>query len=119
LSNGDLGAAVGNHTMANAGILNVPSQNDIALAFDPFATSGSTANAGNGNLDLASVFGDNSLANAINGDNFLAAVFGDGLTATATAPNPIDIVPSLGSSMAEAVPSLGSSLTDIVPSLLP
>jgi hypothetical protein len=94
-SNGDFSAAVGNGAQAQTGTFtDVPSQNNVALAFDPSGTVGNFAAAGDGNLDLASVFGANSLATAY-GDNFLAAVFGDGLTATATAANPIEIVPSL------------------------
>ena len=99
MSNGDFGAALGNYAEAEAGVFTtVPSQNDVALVFDPSGTLGSTAQAGDGNLDLASVFGDNSTALAGEPGNFdLASAFGDGLNATATGGNFVtDILPSLG-----------------------
>jgi hypothetical protein len=85
LSNGDFGAAFGPNTDAEAGVFNdVPSQNDVALIFDPSATVGSTAHAGDGNFDLASVFGADSTALAGLPGNFdLGAVFGDGFSSTA------------------------------------
>ena len=99
LSNGDFGAAFGPNTDAEAGVFNdVPSQNDVALIFDPSATVGSTAHAGDGNFDLASVFGADSTALAGLIGNFdLGAVFGDGLSSTAATGGNflVDVLPPL------------------------
>jgi hypothetical protein len=61
-SNGDWASAIGAHTDAEAGVFTVAGQNDGALVFDPFGTLSSTAEAGDGDVDLASVLGDGSSA---------------------------------------------------------
>jgi hypothetical protein len=95
LSNGDFASAFGANTSASAGIitsltLNVtPSANDVAMDFDPFGSLGGDARAGDGNFDLASIFGDHSVADAgLIGNSDLAEIFGNGLTSlTATGGN--------------------------------
>jgi hypothetical protein len=84
LSNGDFGMAWGPHTDAESGVFStVPSGNDVALVVDPFGTLGSSAHAGDGNFDLASIFGDGSTASVgMPGNYDLGAIFGDGLTST-------------------------------------
>jgi hypothetical protein len=84
LSNGDLGMAWGPSTDAESGVFStVPGGNDVALVVDPFGTLGSSASAGDGKFDLASVFGDGSTASVgMPGNYDLAAIFGDGLTST-------------------------------------
>jgi hypothetical protein len=97
-SNGDWASAIGAHTDAEAGVFEVAGQNDGALVFDPFGTVGSTAEAGDGNVDLASVFGDGSNAYAgFPGNYDLGAAFGDGLTSSGAQNGNflVDIVPSL------------------------
>ena len=98
LSNGDWASAIGPNTDAEAGVFNVASQNDGALVFDPFGTLGSTALAGDGNVDLAAVFGDGSMADVgFPGSYDLGLVFGDGLTSSAAQGGNflIDVLPSL------------------------
>ena len=78
--NGDFAAAFGANTDAQAGAHDgTPGNDDVALVFDPSGTPGSDAFAGEGNFDLAAVFG---AGQATDGDgNFdLAAAF-DGLNA--------------------------------------
>lgn len=67
---GALAGFVGDDTTAGS--------NDIAAVFDPSGTVGSLALAGDGNFDLAAVFGDALSSTAATGGNFL-----------------VDIVPSL------------------------
>ena len=58
---------MGTDTSAESGVFegfSGQSDGDIATVFDPFGTEGSTALAGNGLADLASVFGDGSSAHA-------------------------------------------------------
>lgn len=101
LSSFDYGSAVGTDSNAESGVFegfSGQSDGDIATVFDPSGTEGSTAFAGNGLADLASVFGDNSDAYAgLAGSYDLAAVFGDSLgTASATGGNfLLDILPSM------------------------
>jgi hypothetical protein len=97
----DYGSAVGTDSNAESGdFAGFTGQSDgnVATVFDPFGTEGSTAYAGDGLADLASVFGDNSDAYAgLSGSFDIAAVFGDSLgTANATGGNfLLDILPSL------------------------
>jgi hypothetical protein len=117
LSNGDWAAALGPDANAEAGVFSAASQNDAALVFDPFGTLGSTAESGDGNFDLTSVFGDNSFAYAGFPGNFdLGAVFGDGLTANATGGNfLVDILPSLFvDASASSAATGGNLLLDIL-----
>jgi hypothetical protein len=67
LGNYDFADAWGTNANAEAGsILSLtPSSNDIAWVLDPFGTVGSTALAGDGNVDLAGVFGDSLSASAL------------------------------------------------------
>jgi hypothetical protein len=67
LGNYDFADAWGPNANAEAGnILSLtPSSNDVAWVLDPFGTVGSTALAGDGNADLAGVFGDNLAASAL------------------------------------------------------
>ena len=97
LSDSDFASAFGTKADAFAGVFGAPSANDTAVVFDPFGSTGSIAEAGNGNFDFASIFGDNSLAQAGFIGNFdLASVFGDMLHASATGGNYlIDILPAL------------------------
>jgi hypothetical protein len=82
-SNGDFASAVGTHTTAIAVALTAPSHNDVASVFDPFGSLGSTAEAIDGNFDLAAVVGDDSLAKAGSIGNFdLSEVFGNALDST-------------------------------------
>jgi hypothetical protein len=63
--------------------LTAPSHNDVAMVFDPFGSMGSIAEAEDGNFDLASVLGDDSLAKAgIIGNFDLSEVFGNALEST-------------------------------------
>ena len=132
-SNGDWATAFGSHTDAEAGVFSaVPSQNDGALVVDPFGTLGSTADAGDGNSDLASVFGDNSSAFAGGGSavtdsgdlpgNFdLATVFGNASDATAgstlTAPGDFDLAAVFGDILHSTAATGGNFLVDILPTL--
>ncbi len=132
-SNGDWAAAFGSHTDAESGVFStVPSQNDGALVVDPFGTLGSTADAGEGNSDLASVFGDNSTARAGGGSvvtnggdlpgNFdLATVFGNGSDATAgstlSAPGDFDLAAVFGDMLHSTAATGGNFLVDILPTL--
>jgi hypothetical protein len=97
VSNGDWASAIGQNANAEAGVFTVASQHDGALVFDPFGTLGSTALAGDGNVDLASVFGDGSMADVGTGSYDLGLVLGDGLSSSAAQGGNflIDIVPSL------------------------
>jgi hypothetical protein len=82
-SNGDFASAVGTHSTAFAVALTAPSHNDVASVFDPFGSMGSTADAQDGNFDIASVLGDDSLAKAgFIGDFDLSEVFGNALDST-------------------------------------
>jgi hypothetical protein len=89
-SDGDFASAFGPGTSAGAGAEGaMPSANDVALVFDPFATGThfTSALAGGGLFDFASVFGEDSNAFAGSflglGGNFdLAEIFGNGLTST-------------------------------------
>jgi hypothetical protein len=132
-SNGDWAAAFGSHTNAESGVFgSVPSENDGALVFDPFGTLGSTADAGDGNSDFASVFGDNSTALAGGGSavtnsgdlpgNFdFATVFGNSSDATAgstlTAPGDFDLAAVFGDMLHSTAATGGNYLVDILPTL--
>jgi len=72
--NDDFSSALGPHTLADSGAImsETPSSNDIAMVFDPFGTVGSTAYAGAGNFDLASVIGD--MLHAAAEGNFMADI---------------------------------------------
>ena len=132
LSNGDFGAAVGNHTEAESGVFEtVPSQNDVALVFDPSGTLGSTSLAGGGNGDLASIVGDNGSAYAgdvggnFGGSNDIATILdpfgtmGDSVTAGAsdTAPGNFDLAAVLLADNLTATATGANFLVDILPSL--
>jgi hypothetical protein len=98
LSNGDFASAFGTDTAAIAGTqaTQVPSGNDIALAFDPTGSAPSSALAVQGNFDLAEVFGAGSLAEAGMIGNFdLGAALADGVTSTGATGGSflVDIVP--------------------------
>ncbi len=98
LSNGDWASAIGPHADAEAGVFALAGQNDGALVFDPFGTLGSTAEAGDGNFDLASTFGDHDSALAgFPGSFDLGAVFGDGLSSTGAQGGNylVDILPAI------------------------
>ena len=83
LGNGDFASAFGANTYASAGDFGLPSNNDVALAFDPFGSHQDQVFAGNGDFLWASVVGDASVAHAGFDSNFdLAEVFGNGLTST-------------------------------------
>ncbi len=122
LSNGDWASAVGTHAHAEAGVFydvpgqgGVASHNDGALVFDPFGTSGSTAETGNGNFDFGSVLGDHSSAFAgFIGSFDLGAVFGNNLSSTAATEGNflVDILPSLSSESAAAT-DFSSFATDV------
>ncbi len=89
LSNGDFGEAIGVNTSAEAGSFTsgVPSDNDVAIVVDPDPNAAifTNADAGNGDFDFASVFGDSSWASAGvsfpaldgTGSYDFASVFGD------------------------------------------
>jgi hypothetical protein len=67
LGNNDFAEALGLDAKAYAGsiLTSTPSSNDVAVDLDPFGTLGSTAVAGLGNGDLATIFGDNLTAGAL------------------------------------------------------
>jgi hypothetical protein len=68
LGNSDFADAWGTNTTALAGNIlssTIASSNDTAWVLDPFGTVGSSALAGDGNVDLAAVFGDNLTASAL------------------------------------------------------
>jgi len=101
MSSFDYGSAVGTDANAESGVFegfSGQSDGDIATVFDPVGTESSTAFAGNGLADLASVFGDNSDASAgLAGSYDLAVVFGADLSSTAATGGNflVDILPSL------------------------
>jgi hypothetical protein len=109
LSNGDFGAAIGVNASAEAGSfsIGVPSDNDVAIVVDPDPAGApyTNADAGNGDFDVASVFGNNSWAYAgvgtapgldSTGSDDFASVFGDLLGANASGGDFLaDILPSL------------------------
>jgi hypothetical protein len=68
LSNGDFGFVYGENTSALAGAFTsgVTSDNDVAVVVDPDPNAAifTNADAGNGNFDFASVFGNSSWASA-------------------------------------------------------
>ncbi len=90
------------------------------MVFDPFGTRGSTAFAGDGNLDLASVFGDGSIADVgFPGSFDLGAVFGDDLTSSGAQGGNflVDLLPSLsGDTTGTAAADFSSFLTGILSS---
>jgi hypothetical protein len=67
MGNYDFAEALGTNANAEAGniVSLTPSSNDVAWVLDPFGTVGSTALAGDGNADLAGVFGDSLSASAL------------------------------------------------------
>ena len=83
-SSNDFSWAFGPDTFAGTGAAGAnPSGDDVALAFDPFGTHLTSALAGGGLFDFASVFGENDFADAGLGGNFdLAEIFGNGFTTT-------------------------------------
>lgn len=111
--NDDIGAAIGQYAEAESGVFtNVPSSNDVALVVDQAANPlGSTANAGDGNFDISSVFGDNSTAltggagavgeaTAPSSGSFdLASALADNTNAVASGNNMVDILPSAAASV--------------------
>ncbi len=75
LSSGDFASAFGLKTDAFAGFLGgAPSANDVAVNFDPFSSTGSVAEAGNGNFDFAEVFGNGLDSTAATGGNLLTDI---------------------------------------------
>jgi hypothetical protein len=108
LGNGDFAYSFGPNAVAAAGAFGaVPSDNDVALAFNPFGSVGpfgcpttpvicSTAEAGSGNFDFASVFGEHSDAAAGFQGNFdLADAFGNMVIAHAESGSFLVDVPPL------------------------
>jgi hypothetical protein len=108
LSNGDFGAAIGVNASAEAGSFTsgVTSDNDVAIVVDPDPNGApyTNADAGNGDFDFASVFGNSSWASAgvslpaldSAGSYDFASVFGDLLGVNASGGDFLfDILPSL------------------------
>jgi hypothetical protein len=83
-SSNDFSWALGPATNAGTGADGAtPSGYDVAWVFDPFGTHFTSALAGGGMFDFASIFGDNSSADVGLGGNFdLAEIFGNGFTST-------------------------------------
>jgi hypothetical protein len=82
----DYSTAIGPNTTATSGVFgdfSGQTGGDFATVIDTSGTVGSTASAGNGVADFASVFGDSSLADAgLNGSFNVGAAIGDGLSST-------------------------------------